>query len=233
MPSASTKVKSAPAWPFFRCCNSCDPCAPTSRSQVNEKASGSSSTLSGDEAARSGRATPSLKSKPGESLPPPRLPTVSPSTNRTKPPFPPPVDEVRVTIRRGRTTPHPSHELAVASEEARARFIHSLPDEVVILWGKKIGKQGSDVISYNLRTKRLTVWDDKYRSDAVMIYPSRTFTEEPSLTNALAEAKDAIWKSALSDTDKEAAIASIQSRTFNTRTVGSGNARNSTFGDHQ
>ena len=101
------------------------------------------------------------------------------------------------------------------------------------MWGKKIGKQGSDVISYNLRTKRLTVWDDKYRSDAVMIYPSRTFTEEPSLTNALAEAKDAIWKSALSDMDKEAAIASVESRAFNTRTVGSGNARNSTFGDHQ
>ena len=53
--------------------------ADIARSQVNEKASGSSSTLSGDEAARSGRATSSL-------------PTVSASANPTRPPFPPPVD---------------------------------------------------------------------------------------------------------------------------------------------
>lgn len=150
-----------------------------------------------------------------------------------KPFFPPPVSNPRVTKRRGKKTPHPSHVIAAKSEEQAARAIHKLPGEVVIYWGAKIGAHGPDVVSYNLKTKTVTLWDVKWRGSPRSIQRSRTFKHDSdALANALEIAKRAINSSRLSEADKLAAWKSIEKGTFQTRTLGMGQSKNSTFGDH-
>jgi hypothetical protein len=92
---------------------------------------------------------------------------------------------------------------------------------------------GPDVISYNFESKRIIFWDDKIRSKATTIRPSQTFQKEDRMAKAIDEAKAAIDKSGLSAADKAAALDSLKKGRFQTRTHGSGNAKNSTFGDHQ
>lgn len=160
----------------------------------------------------------------------PKATAKQPIPQHEKPPFPEPVAQVRAKNRKGKDSPHPSHAIAEKSEEDHARRVHEYPNEVVLMWGKEIGANGVDTISYNLETKRITLWDDKFRSEARRITPSKTFDKgSPRLANALREAIDAIHESTLSAADKEAALESIEKRTFQTRTHGSGNVKNSTL----
>ena len=100
--------------------------------------------------------------------------------------------------RAGQGTPHPSHEIAARSEEVLAREIHGLPNEVVILWGKPITANGPDIISYNLKSGVLTLWDDKFRSELRRIARSKTFAKgSQALGKSLKEAKDAVEASNL------------------------------------
>ena len=69
--------------------------------------------------------------------------------------------------------------------------------------------------------------------DARTIGPSKTFQKPTTMNNAIKEAQDAITSSQLSAEDKAAAFNSLRENTFQTRTHGSGNVKNSTFGDHQ
>ena len=164
-----------------------------------------------------------------------RLPAPLASPNeprRPKPPFPPPVDEVRLTNRKGKDSPHPSHVPAEATETAHAKESHARPSEVVIRWGKRMGKQGDDKLVYDMDKKIIIFDDSKYRGDEVMIRPSKTFTTEKRLAAAILDAEAAIDKSSLSPADKAAARLSIKNGTFQTRTLGAGKAKNSTFGDH-
>jgi hypothetical protein len=104
---------------------------------------------------------------------------------------------------------------------------------VVIYWGEKQGTHGADVVSYNLRTKQVTLWDVKYRSKSRTIRPSTTFAKDSGpLANAIRKARDGIRDSHLSPADKEAALNSLKA-IFETRTIGAGNAKNSTLGDHK
>jgi hypothetical protein len=148
-------------------------------------------------------------------------------------PLPPPVDKVRAPIGKGKSKPYGPHVKAEASESALAKAIGELPDEVVLLWGKQVTKHGADIISYNLKTKRVTLWDDKFRSDPIRIPPSRTFRNEETLERALREAEEAIRMSSLSKADKSAAMKSISERTYQLRTHGSGQVKNSTFGENK
>ncbi len=152
---------------------------------------------------------------------------------RPKPALPPPVAEDRAPIGRGKTKRYEPHIAAANSEEALAHAVHELPNEVVIRWGKPVTANGPDVISYNLDTKRITFWDDKTRSRPTRIGPSNTFQKTETMSNAIQEATEAIKNSQLSAADKVAAFKSLEENTFQTRTHGSGNVKNSTFGDHQ
>ncbi len=150
---------------------------------------------------------------------------------RAKPPFPPPVAEARVTNMKGRNYPHPNHVKAAQSEERLARDVHAQPDEVVLQWGKPIGTHGADIISYNYKTGKITLWDDKYRSQLRMITASKTFTDESrALSEAIEEAQRVINASNLSKKDKLAALSSLDTTSYNPITHGSGNAKNSTIG---
>jgi hypothetical protein len=146
-------------------------------------------------------------------------------------PFPPPVAAVRVTNMKGRNYPHPNHVKAAHSEERLARDICAMPDEVVLQWGKPIGTHGADIISYNYKTGKVTLWDDKYRSQLRMITPSKTFRDESdALGKAIEEAKQVINSSSLSQKDKAAALRSLATTTYKPITHGSGNAKNSVIG---
>ena len=124
--------------------------------------------------------------------------------------------------------------IGAAAEEAAAIEIHAMPNEAVIRWGQAIGAHGADIISYNLETHVVTLWDVKFRTEPRRVNPSPTFRRNSrSLDSALAQADRAIRMSLLSPADKKLAIESIMQKTFQTRTLGAGNSRNSTFGDHR
>jgi hypothetical protein len=151
-----------------------------------------------------------------------------------KPRFPVPRDRDPAPKDPQTGKPIPEHERAALAEKEKAKFIHSLPNEVVIYWGEKIGTHGADVVSYNLRTKQVTLWDVKYRSDYRTIRRSNTFKKgSDALDNAVQKALEAIPRSALSPADKHAAQSSLENNTYEARTIGAGNAKNSTFGDNK
>jgi hypothetical protein len=170
--------------------------------------------------------------------PKPEMPKPDKAPNKPRPPkltkkpgFPVPVDSDRLTNRRGKKSPHPHHVLADLSETDAARLLHSLPDVVVIYWGQRQGKHGADVITYNLKTKIVTLWDVKYRSSPVRLQPSKTFSKDSSREKTLDQARKAIHDSGLSPADKSSALLSLANRSYQTRTLGAGNAKNSTIGD--
>lgn len=89
-----------------------------------------------------------------------------------------------------------------------------------------MGTHGADVISYNYKTQKVTLWDDKYRSRPQTIKPSSTFeADSKALNRSLQEAHEAIRSSNLSAADKSAAFQCLEYKTYNTTTLQSGNAR--------
>jgi hypothetical protein len=126
---------------------------------------------------------------------------------------------------KGTDHPHPSHVIAAKSEEAAARQIHAMKDEVVLQWGKPMGANGPDIASYNYETKKLTLWDDKYRSRRTKIKPSNTFKKNSeALKKSIAETHQVVNASTLSSADKTAAIRSLDAKIYGTQTFPSGNA---------
>jgi len=153
----------------------------------------------------------------------------APKAAPAKPPLPRAEADVRGVPRF-----HPeqlNHVKAAQAEEELARTVHSLPDEVVVRWGDPIGSHGADVISVNQRTGAVTLWDAKFRSGNVPIQPSPTFVRGSSkLKNAVKEAIESIEaNNSLPTKIRDQAILNLKSGELNTRTVGFGNARNSTL----
>ena len=150
---------------------------------------------------------------------------------KSKPDLPPPVDTERVPERADGSVSE-NLRLAAESEAAMARFLHSRHNIVVIYWGQKQGMHGADIITFNLRTKQVTLWDVKYRTSAVRLQPSKTFRQgTPARENAIQQAMKAFKTSSISNADKTHAIGALKAGTVQTVTVRAGNAKNSTIGD--
>ena len=144
--------------------------------------------------------------KPGGSPPKPSGPPPG------KPPLPPPQSNPAFTW--------PGHRTAAEAEEALARTIHNLPDEVVVRWGDPIGSHGADVISVSTKTGQVTLWDSRYRSGSVRIQPSETFQQQPRLDNAIAEATRTIEANTTLPAEvRDAALRNLRKRQVTTRTV--------------
>lgn len=110
-----------------------------------------------------------------------------------------------------------------------ANDIANLPNQAVVRYGDAIGTHGADVVSVNLATGRVTLWDNKYRSSAQNVPSSPTFTPgSNALDGAVSDAQTAIRNSNLPDSVKQQAIQSLRDGNFNANTVGSGAAKNST-----
>ncbi len=122
----------------------------------------------------------------------------------------------------------PGHANAAAAEEQLARTVHSLPDQAVVSWGDKIGTHGADVVSVNMKTGRVTLWDAKFRSGIDKIQGTKTFSDPARLQNTVNKATAELRaNTSLPEAVRERAIRSLQNGTYQTRTVGFGNAPNS------
>ena len=62
----------------------------------------------------------------------------------------------------------------------------------MVRWGDPTGSHGSDVVSVNIKTGEVTLWDSKFRSGSVPIQPSKTFQTPKSMSNAIVEAEKTI-----------------------------------------
>jgi RHS repeat-associated protein len=139
-----------------------------------------------------------------------------------KPPLPPPVSDPRV---RGKMVVR--HANGAIGEEIVARRVHALLDEEVVAWGDHVTARGADIVSFNQRTGRVTLWDSKWVSDVEGVDQSDTFRLRLRRERAVSKARDWIQNSSLSSADKERALQSLKSGNFATRTAGVGNATNS------
>jgi filamentous hemagglutinin len=144
------------------------------------------------------------------------------SVASSKPPLPPPQSGTRYSW--------PGHKNAALAEEELARTVQSLPDEAVVRWGDPIGTHGSDAISVNMKNGNVTLWDSKFRSGNVAVQPSQTFKDPARLQNAIREAEETIrTNTSLPAEIRQKALDNLASGRVTTRTVGAGNARNSTL----
>jgi len=110
-----------------------------------------------------------------------------------------------------------------------ANDVANLPNQIVVRYGDAIGTHGADVISVNSATGEVTLWDNKFLSNAQGIPSSTTFTPQSSALNgALSDARTAIQGSDLPQAIKDQALQNLQNGNFTTNTVGSGAAKNST-----
>jgi Possible hemagglutinin (DUF637) len=99
--------------------------------------------------------------------------------------------------------------------------------QTVVKWGGPVGTNGSDVISVNPNTGEVLLWDGKFRSSPTTIEQSPTFANKGPLANAVQEARDAIDRSSLPQSVKDAATQNLKDGNFTTNTVGAGSVRNS------
>lgn len=115
-------------------------------------------------------------------------------------------------------------ELKLANEVA------NLPNQIVVRYGDAIGTHGADIVSVNSVTGEVTLWDNKFLSNARNVPPSTTFAPQSSaLDGTLTNVEKAIESSNLSLVIKQQAIQNLEKRNFTTNTVGSGAAKNSTI----
>ena len=82
----------------------------------------------------------------------------------------------------------------------------------------------------NIRTGEVTLWDSKLRSQPTTIKPSPTFEKASTLENAIRKAEDALKENTTLPTQiRQAALNNLSVKKVTTRTVGAGNAKNSTL----
>ncbi len=116
-----------------------------------------------------------------------------------------------------------AHRRAAEAEEALARQVHDMDDQMVISWGDQIGTHGADVISVNHRTGEVHLWDAKYRSKARNVGESRTFSKERTRRGAVEQAQLLIVENtSLPDSIRRIAIDNLDLARFTGHTVGFG-----------
>ena len=115
-------------------------------------------------------------------------------------------------------------------EAALLKRVEQIRGEMVLKTPAGTGTNGEDIISFNVNTGKVTLWDAKFRSAAQILKKSGTFLNPQNLANAIAEAKEAIEASSLSEANKERAMASIngaEGTGYNVFTAGEAYAPNS------
>ncbi|MBB3646726.1 adhesin HecA-like repeat protein, partial [Rhizobium sp. BK619] len=111
-------------------------------------------------------------------------------------------------------------ELELANQVAK------LPGQQVLRYGDAAGTHGADIISIDMNTGDIFLWDNKFRSGYTTVKSSPTFdVNSDALKNALRQARDAVDD--LPNALKDKALENLKQGNFTTNTVGSGNAKNS------
>jgi hypothetical protein len=147
-----------------------------------------------------------------------------------KPPFPRAEADVRGVRRFNPNVP--GHVKGWKTERQLARRVHNLTDEVVVHWGGPIGSHGPDIVSINLRTGTVTLWDAKFRGRKIRVQGSSTFKPGSSpRMKAIQKALKAVNRdTTLGPRVRARARRNLQNGIFKTRTAGFGNAKNSILG---
>ncbi|MFK0165925.1 hemagglutinin repeat-containing protein [Rhizobium sp. NPDC090279] len=121
-----------------------------------------------------------------------------------------------------------SHINGFNAEIDLANQVADLPGQQVLKYGDAVGTHGADIISVDVKTGDIFLWDSKFRSSAVSIKSSPTFTPgSDALNNALQQAEQEIRKSTLPQSIKDKAISNLDAGEFTANTVGTASARNS------
>ena len=97
----------------------------------------------------------------------------------------------------------------------------------VLKWGDSVGRHGNDIITVDLRTGDVGLWDSKFRSAVRSGEVSPTFAEPQNLNNAIKEARDFVNRANLPPDIKAAAIQNLNAKNVTTYTVGSGRVTSS------
>ncbi|MBB3138550.1 filamentous hemagglutinin [Rhizobium pisi] len=112
-------------------------------------------------------------------------------------------------------------ELELANQVAK------LPGQQVLRYGDAVGTHGADIVSVDINTGEIFLWDNKFRSSAQAVPSSPTFEpDSDALRNALVQARNAVED--LPAALKNRVIQNLDEGNFVTNTAGSGSARNST-----
>ncbi|MFV5639816.1 DUF637 domain-containing protein [Acinetobacter oleivorans] len=120
-----------------------------------------------------------------------------------------------------------SHVNGYMGELRLANEVVAQPNQVVLKYGDAIGRNGSDIISVDVKTGNVYLWDSKYRSTNSKLGASPTFTNSTTRVNAVAEALRAVQSSNLPGSIKDIARENLNKGTFTTYTVATGNSKNS------
>ncbi|SFM95000.1 hemagglutinin repeat-containing protein, partial [Rugamonas rubra] len=120
-----------------------------------------------------------------------------------------------------------SHWVGFQAELNLANIIAKTANQVVIKYGDAIGRKGADIISVDVSSGDVTMWDSKFRSSSKNIGNSPTFENARTLNSAVLEAIDSISSSRLPPAVRDAAIRNLENRSCSTHTVGSGSVKNS------
>ncbi|MCF0265690.1 DUF637 domain-containing protein [Acinetobacter guillouiae] len=120
-----------------------------------------------------------------------------------------------------------SHVNGYKSELQLANEVAKIPNQIVLKYGDVVGRHGSDIISVDVSTGKVFLWDSKYRSANSNLGVSPTFLDGPKRISAINEAQNTIRASNLPANIKLQAIDNLEKGTFTTYTVATGNSKNS------
>ncbi|WHA53463.1 hypothetical protein [Acinetobacter pittii] len=120
-----------------------------------------------------------------------------------------------------------SHVNGYKAELRLANEVVAQPNQVVLKYGDAIGRNGSDIISVDIKTGNVYLWDSKYRSSNSKLGASPTFTNPTTRVNAVDEALRAVQSSNLPSSIKDIARDNLNKGTYTTYTVATGNSKNS------
>lgn len=120
-----------------------------------------------------------------------------------------------------------SHVNGYMGELRLANEVAAQPNQAVLKFGGDLTHHGSDIISVDVKTGSVYLWDSKYRSANSKLGASTTFTNSTTRTNAVNEALTTIRQSNLPESVKQVALKNLNDGTFTTYTVATGNSKNS------
>ena len=120
-----------------------------------------------------------------------------------------------------------AHINGYAAEIRLANELASDGRRAVLKWGDSVGRNGNDIITVDLRTAAVELWDSKFRSAVRSGEVSPTFAEPQNLNNAIKEARDFVNRANLPPDIKAAAIQNLNAKNVTTYTVGSGRVTSS------
>ncbi len=109
-----------------------------------------------------------------------------------------------------------AHINGYAAEIRLANQLASNGRRAVLKWGDSVGRNGNDIITVDLRTAAVELWDSKFRSAVRSGEVSPTFAEPQNLNNAIEEAKRFVNRANLPPDIKAAAMQNLNAKNVTT-----------------